>query len=142
MFAKLGERLREIYSSHGGWEWAALMIGLIISTRGALVVIFGTAALHPTFPSAAEKTLIDVQTRSWFLLFNGVIMIISVLYRWRRVIRPAAMASTFLCVLVGVSYWLIPSPFRLYIQGATYLILSMASALVYSAAGDARARGW
>ena len=139
---RLTKRLHEIYSSHGGWEWAALMIGLIIGARGAIVVVWGTEVLHPSFPDATAKTMLSVETRSWFLMAVGALLVASVLGRWRHVVRPAAMGAMFLSALVGLSYWLAEPPGRLYLQGTTYLILAMASALVYTAAGDAKARGW
>lgn len=142
MIRKLLHRLRVLYNAEEGWCWAALMIGAIIGARGFIVVVWGTEVLHPSFPDAAAKTMLSVETRSWFLMFVGAALIASILFRWRHLVRPAAMGAMFLSALVGLSYWLADPPGRLYLQGTTYLILAIASALVYTAAGDAKARGW
>lgn len=141
IFERLRNRLSEIYHSHGGWEWGGLLAGTIIAVRGLLVVTMGAEVLHPTFPETAIITGIPFEARSWLFLLVGAALVASIVFK-HRYVRPLALIATFLCILTAATYGLISDPFKLWIQGATYMILGITCALVYTAAGDARARGW
>lgn len=136
--ARLLARLSEIFHHPGGWEWAALIVGGLEISRGALVFWWGAGALHPTFPAEAASVSMPIEFSRWVFLFSGIWLVIATIAGRLVAVRIGAMVSMFILASTAVIYFGLQPPYRLYIQGATHAILAVTAALIYVAAGDAR----